>query len=273
MISVDARTMTSKYLGALNDGLEAMETPDGLVIWVPAYYSDNDGVVLSVRASAGGWVITDDGSTMSHLRTAGAATDSPSFLAAWDRIARPAGAFVPGDPGTEDGEITAWATDENIGDVLNLVALAAVRAEGLAFIREHEGGERFTTKILRQITDLMSSSAVAARGLVRGNTVGPRSGRRKRVTTSIESEGRTLAVFQTLSGRDESSRERSFEHAFTLLSQAQIGPESRYAVLDRPEEWEPVVLHEMREASTLLPYGSDFDERLAGIVDRLPATV
>lgn len=82
----------------------------------------------------------------------------------------------------------------------------------------------------------MSSSAVAARGLVRSNTVGLRSGRRKRVTASIESEGRTLAVFQTLSGRDEPSRERS-------------------------------------EASTLLPYGSDFDERLAGIVDRLPATV
>jgi len=52
VISVDARTMTSKYLGALNDGLEAMETPDGLVVWVPAYYSDNDGVVLSGRASA-----------------------------------------------------------------------------------------------------------------------------------------------------------------------------------------------------------------------------
>ena len=80
-------------------------------------------------------------------------------------------------------------------------------------------------------------------------------------------------MFQTLSGRGESSRECSLERAFTLLSQAQIGPESRYAVLDRPEEWEPVVLHEMREASTLLPYGSDFDERLAGIVDRLPATV
>lgn len=120
-----------------------------------------------MRASAGGWGITDDGSTMSHLRTAGAATDSPSFLTAWDRIARPAGAFVPDDPGTEGGEITAWATNENIGDVLNLVALAAVRAEGRAFIREREGGERFTTKILRQITDLMSSSAVAARGLVR----------------------------------------------------------------------------------------------------------
>ena len=119
-----------------------------------------------MRASVGGRVITDDGSTMSHLRTAGAATDSPSFLAAWDRIARPASAFVPGVPGTEGGEITAWATNENIGVVLNLVALAAVRAEGLAFIREREG-ERFTTKILRRITDLMSSSAVAARGLVR----------------------------------------------------------------------------------------------------------
>ena len=72
--------------------------------------------------------------------------------------------------------------------------------------------------------------------------VGLRSGRRKRVTVSIEFAGRALAAFQTLSGRDESSRER----AFTLLSQAQVEPESRYAVLDNPWEWEPTVLHEMR---------------------------
>lgn len=231
-----------------------------------------NGVVLSVRASVGGRVITDDGSTMSYLRTAGAATDSPSFLAAWDRIARPASAFVPGVPGTEGGEITAWATNENIGVVLNLVALAAVRAEGLAFIREREGGavhdEDPPTDHGPHVQLGGSSARTGA-----GNTVGLRSGRRKRVTTSIESEGRTLAVFQTLSGRGESSRERSLERAFTLLSQVQIGPESRYAVLDRPEEWEPVVLHEMQGASTLLSYGSDFDERLAGIVDRLPATV
>ena len=84
-----AKTLTTKYLSALNDGFEAVETDDGFVVWMPAYYSDDDGVILSVRRAAGGWTVTDDGSTLSGLRTRGAATDAPAFLEAWGRLARP----------------------------------------------------------------------------------------------------------------------------------------------------------------------------------------
>ena len=79
---------------------------------------------------------------LSGLRTRGAATDAPAFLEAWGRLTRPAGDFVPGRD-SDDGEITGWATDETLGDVLNLVALASVRAEGLALIRERGSAERF----------------------------------------------------------------------------------------------------------------------------------
>ena len=152
-----AKTLTTKYLGALNDGFEAVETDDGFVVWMPAYYSDDDGVILSVRRAAGGWAITDDGSTLSGLRTRGAATDAPAFLEAWGRLARPAGDFVPGQA-SNNGEITGWATDETLGDVLNLVALASVRAEGLAFIRERGSAERFPARVGRRITSLMSAT-------------------------------------------------------------------------------------------------------------------
>ena len=94
------------------------------------------------RRAAGGWTVTDDGSTLSGLRTRGAATDAPAFLEAWGRLARPTGDFVPGRD-SDDGEITGWATDETLGDVLNIVALASVRAEGLALIRERGSAERF----------------------------------------------------------------------------------------------------------------------------------
>ena len=67
---------------------------------------------------------------------------SPAFLEAWGRLTRPAGDFVPGRD-SDDGEISGWATDETLGDVLNLVALASVRAEGLALIRERGSAERF----------------------------------------------------------------------------------------------------------------------------------
>ena len=172
-----AKTLTTKYLGALNDGFEAVETDDGFVVWMPAYYSDDDGVILSVRRAAGGWTVTDDGSTLSGLRTRGAATDAPAFLEAWGRLARPAGDFVPGRD-SDDGEITGWATDETLGDVLNLVALASVRAEGLALIRERGSAERFPARVGRRITSLMSAAECTDRGLVRGSTVGLVSGRR-----------------------------------------------------------------------------------------------
>ena len=172
-----AKTLTTKYLSALNDGFEAVETDDGFVVWMPAYYSDDDGVILSVRRAAGGWTVTDDGPTLSGLRTRGAATDAPAFLEAWGRLTRPAGDFVPGRD-SDDGEISGWATDETLGDVLNLVALASVRAEGLALIRERGSAERFPARVGRRITSLMSAAECTDRGLVRGSTVGLVSGRR-----------------------------------------------------------------------------------------------
>lgn len=267
-----AKTLTTKYLSALNDGFEAVETDDGFVVWMPAYYSDDDGVILSVRRAAGGWTVTDDGSTLSGLRTRGAATDAPAFLEAWGRLTRPAGDFVPGRD-SDDGEITGWATDETLGDVLNLVALASVRAEGLALIRERGSAERFPARVGRRITSLMSAAECTDRGLVRGSTVGLVSGRRKRVTAAVEHAGATLAVFQALGGGGEQARERSYEHCHTIFSQAQIERERRFAVVEDPGAWDPVVLDEVRDVGVVLPYEDQdaFDARFAEIVRRLPA--
>ena len=181
-----AKTLTTKYLSALNDGFEVVETDDGFVVWMPAYYSDDDGVILSVRRAAGGWTVTDDGSTLSGLRTRGTATDAPAFLEAWGRLTRPAGDFVPGRD-SDDGEITGWATDETLGDVLNLVALASVRAEGLALIRERGSAERFPARVGRRITSLMSATECTDRG------VGPRQHGRTGLGAQEAGDGRRRA--------------------------------------------------------------------------------
>lgn len=265
---MDVKTLTSKYLSAINDGVEALQTPDGFIVWMPTYYSDGDGVVLSVRRAAGGWMITDDGSTMSNLHTQGAAIESPTFAEAWRKLARPAGDFIPGDQGPEDGEITAWATDTSLGDALNLVALAAVRAEGLAFIREREGGERFATKIGKRIGFLLNSAELVDRGLTRGRSLTLQSGRSKRVTASIERNGSTLAVLQAVGGRDDTARERAFERCFTMFSRAQIDQERRYAVVESTEDWDSTVLADLREVGQVLAYRtqSDFDREFKRVV-------
>lgn len=266
---MDAKALTSKYLTAINDGIEAMQTPDGFIVWMPTYYSDGDGVVLSVRRSAGGWIITDDGSTMSNLYTQRAAVDSPTFVEAWRELARPAGDFIPGDQGPEDGEITAWATDSSLGDTLNLVALAAVRAEGLAFIRERESGERFASTIGRRIGFLLTTAELADRGLTKGRTMALQSGGSKRVTASINRNGRTLAVLQAVGGRSDSARERNFEHCFTIFSRAKINRERRYAVVEGPQDWDAAVLSDLERVGQVLGYRTqqEFDRRFTALVE------
>lgn len=266
---MDVETLSSKYLGALNSGFEAVETRDGLVAWMPAYYSDDDGVVLSVRSAPGGWIVTDDGSTLANLQAQGAAIDTPTFKTAWDRLARPAGAFVPND--SEDGAITGWATDETLGDVLNVVALASVRAEGLSFIRERDGGERFASKVSKRIAFLLSGDVFHQKGISKGGSVNLASGRSKAVTASIELDGSTLAIFQALGGRDAGTRERSFEHYFTIYSQATVDREKRFAVVDSIDEWDAPIVEEIREVGTVIPYRTqeEFDGEFQSITNRL----
>lgn len=267
---MDARSVSNKYLGALNDDLEVMETPDGFIVWTPFHQSDGDGVILSVRRAPGGWLVSDDGSTLSGLANVGTAIDSPIFTSAWDALARPAGPFVPDDRGTDDGQILAWATDENLGQALNAVAMAAVRAEGLNHIRERSTGQRFPTQVSGRISFLLSDSGLSSRGVTCGHTVSLRSGRSKHVTASVETGGVTLAAFQAVNGKDSGSRERSFEHAYTLLSQAQIDHDSRFAVVDDIRDWDRSIIGELEEASIVLDYRDRFDEEVSRIVGRLP---
>ena len=136
----------------------------------------------------------------------------------------------------------------------------------------YESAERFPARVGRRITSLMSATECTDRGLVRGSTVGLVSGRRKRVTAAVEHAGSTLTVFQALGGGGEQARERSYEHCHTIFSQAQIERERRFAVIEDPDTWDPVVLDEVRDVGVVLPYEDQeaFDARFAEIVGRLP---
>lgn len=80
--SMNTDELRSAYLSAVGSHMEITETPSGYVVWAPLFYSDGDGVVLSVYPDAGGWLITDEGSTLSHLIDSGASVDGAVFTEA-----------------------------------------------------------------------------------------------------------------------------------------------------------------------------------------------
>ena len=92
------------------------------------------------------------------------------------------------------------------------------------------------------------------------------------MTAAVEHAGSTLTVFQALGGGGEQARERSYEHCHTIFSQAQIERERRFAVIEDPDAWDPVVLDEVRDVGVVLPYEDQevFDARFAEIVGCLP---
>ena len=109
--------LRSAYLSAVGSHMEITETPSGYVVWAPLFYSDGDGVVLSVYPDAGGWLITDEGSTLSHLIDSGASVDGAVFTEAWNSLARP-NEFIPASS-TDAESIQTWTDDASLGEAIH----------------------------------------------------------------------------------------------------------------------------------------------------------
>ncbi|SPT53087.1 Uncharacterised protein [Actinomyces bovis] len=255
---MDPKTLSSLYFSAMDEGFEVVETSEGFAVWMPAYYSDGDGVILSVRPAPGGWYVTDDGQTFSHLAGLGAAVSGPAFTTAWDTIARPAGAFVPGDKdpmgSCQDAEILAWATDETIGQVLRDISHAALRAEGLAYTREpRTGGRPFSMLVRDRARRLLTDRAFSSRGLEAGDgSLRLTSGRTKKVTETITRHGSVVAAVQAMGGKTRETREQAHEHCYTIFSQSDLPIGNRLAVVNDACAWDAGVLREAEQVANLV---------------------
>lgn len=271
---MDAKAIRCCYLNTVNDQFDVTPISGGFVVWMPLYHSDGDGVTLTVRGDEQGWHVSDDGSTLSTLRSDGAAVDAPAFKEAWSALARPGSGFVPNDPGIASGEILAWSQTEQLGDTLNSVALASVRAEGLAFMREREGKQQFARTVRERLEFLLKTPRLSKLGITGGpGTVQLRSGRSKNVTATLETGRSTLAAFQAIGGRDKQTRESSYEHCFTIFSQAEISRDALFAVVRQAHTWDSAIINEIRDVSTVIDYESptDLDAAVNEVVGRTPA--
>lgn len=264
--------LRSAYLSVVGNHMEVTETPSGYVVWAPLFYSDGDGVVLSVFPDAGGWLVTDEGSTLSHLIDSGASVNGAVFTEAWSSLARP-NEFIPASS-TDAESIQTWTDDASLGEAIHAVAVAAIRAEGLAYVREPRNNRRrFSTTIRERMRYLAAGSLFVSRGLTRGNgEIVLASGRAKKVTETIVSEGEVIAAVQALGGHSKEGREQAHDHAFTIFSQSALPPDRRYAVISSPDTWDRSLLKEVGAVAEVVKYNQpdDLDRALAPLVNALP---
>lgn len=260
----------SAYLTAVNAGLEITETAAGFVVWAPLFYSDDDGVVLSVYPDGGGWLVSDDGSTVSHLADVGAPVASPAFDTAWSSLSSIG--FVPASS-ARDGAIQAWCSTDDLGEMIHTVAMTALRAEGLSYVRESRGGHRpFSSTVRERVRYQLADHRFTVRGMLAGKgELSLASGRNVKVTeTIVRSDGQVCAAVQALAGKSKDTRGQAHDHAFTIFSQSTMAPETKLAVVNHVPEWDAGLIRELGAVSTVVDYNelSDVDKALDTLLAR-----
>lgn len=248
--------LRNAYLSAVSGRLEVEQTPRGYVVWAPLFYSDGDGVVLSVYPSGDGWLVTDEASTLAHLADSGAAVGSAAFTTAWESLPT-AVSFIPShdrDPAC----IQAWTDEDGLGRAMADVAEAAVRAEGLVYVSDRRGGRRpFGRTVRDRARFLLSAPALASAGLSSGGgRITLRSGRSAQFTDTITHGDRPVTAIQAISGQSKDSRTQSHDHAFTMFSQSPLEKANHISVLADPDGWDPGMRREIETVSEVVDLGN-----------------
>jgi hypothetical protein len=250
---MEPNEIKSAYLSALNDHLEVVPYGAGFLAWLPLRHSDDDAICLSIEPHNGGWLVGDQGSTLTRLQSTGAVLEHDRFQEAWARLSRPGDGFVPGD--ADPMEIRAWGPEAEVGTLLARVGEAALRAEGLTFMveprrRANSFGERVARRVQIDVSD---------RAFVRTNgKVQMSSGRQRQVTATVEREGKVLGAIQALGGQTKQDRQRSHDVAYAIFGPSSLPRDQRLVVANGTiGGWEAAMIEELRDVADV----QFFDER------------
>lgn len=269
---MNGELLRTTYLSTVGERLEVTETERGYVVWAPLFYSDGDGVTLSVYPSNNGWLVTDEASTLAHLADSGANVKAPSFAKAWADLAK-VGEFVPG-PDADSDCIQAWADDSSLGEALCDVAEAALRAEGLVYASDKRVGPRpFRYSVQDRLKFLTGSPRLRSRGLTSGGgKMRLQSGREASFTDTLVRENLTVVAIQALGGQNKDSRAASHNNAYTMFSQASTDKENNLAVFRQVKDWDIEMVREIEAVAEVVTF-DEFDSRINGIADEYPQIV
>lgn len=251
---MDAAALRTAITSHLASQVDVVSAGEGFVVWVPFYYSDDDAVCLTATPLGDqGWLVSDQGSTHLHLRTHGAGVDLPRFQDAWEDLARPLHGFVPAGRDERVADIAVWGAPEDLPLLVQSVAEAALRAEGLAFIEEPASKFQFASIVRRQVEEIALEPRFRERNIIKGDSkLGQRSGHTRKVTATFVRDGRIACAIQAIGGKTQDQRESGLARTYLTFGEAEISRDQKIAVVSGVETgWENYQLDELSTVASI----------------------
>jgi hypothetical protein len=244
---VDASRLVAAVLSKINDHTVITPYGHGQLVSLPLHYFDGDRVKLFVEPFQDGVRVTDRGVTLMRLNMADLTLTSPRVIDAWNRSVANLDLF---DFGNDLGQISAWGSEEDIGDLIIKVAEASMRIDQLRWLTIDRRPTRFPERV---ISKLISSVGHPEEVLPQA-LLPQRSGRNRKVTAAVGLVADTRMYVQAVGGgANRDAQEKSVEHCFYLFQLAEQVPRDRRLAIaaGRREDWPSQVIDELNVVSDI----------------------
>jgi hypothetical protein len=239
----------SGVLSAINDTISVTDYGHGQLVTLPVAFYDNDLVTLFVEPYEGGIRVSDQGTTAMRLHMANVDLDNKKIAEAWRRSVASLGAQ---SMAAEEGVVTAWGSETEVGNLLIAVAEAAMRVDQLRWTVTERRPMRFRDRVAHRLSEVAGGPEYVTPNAHIQLT----SGRAKRVTASISVDPKRPIYVQAIS---ENSGDQGTEHCYFIFSHTDIERDRKLAVASgTPDTW-PHLEAELRGVADVAYFDSRND--------------
>lgn len=258
---MDVTLIKKMLLSYVNDEVVVVPYGHGHLITTPLRFYDDDRVTLFVEAYEGGIRVSDQGTTAMRLHMADVNLEASRVADVWRRCTATLARHTLAG---EDGILSAWGTEDELGRLLIAVAESALRVDQLRWLSTEHRPLMFRDRLVRRIIDVAGDpQQVTPRAPLRQT-----SGRTRQVTAAVGEDLESRVYVQAVSLSDQ---ERSVEHCFYVFNHADIPRQRVLAVAAGSQKnWSQELIAEL-ETVTDVAFFDDARQVKKALTSRLAA--
>lgn len=249
---MEASRISAAILSQLNDHVEVRKYGHGHLATLPLGFYDNDLVTLFIEPYEDGVRVSDQGTSALRLQMADVDLDSPRVVEAWRRSVVTLGAQ---SLATEDAQVGAWGSREDLGRLIFMVAEAMLRIDQLRWLATDRQPVRFRDRVVSKLVDITRS----AENVTPNAPLPQTSGRTRQVTAAVGSSSESRIYVQALS---TNNREYAAEHCYYVFSHTAVPRERVLAVAaGNSDSWPRTLLNELGNVTDIAFFEEKNDVR------------
>lgn len=250
---MDHNALKSSLLGYVNDHTHVVDSPSGIVVYLPLWYGDEDTVALTIEPVQDDLIrISDQGATALRLRLEDVKLDSPSVREAWNALTnniRQTDSTVGAD------DLSTLVHPSDLGEGLVDVALACVRAEHVRLKESPPAKVRFSDRVVRRLDEAVLPWVTQGGVFNRYPAVTLSSGRKRHITASFSNSqhDKHPLFIQSVSGNSREAKEEQISKGFHLFSFLQVDQDQKITVASGTRDsWDPGMVREIGQVSDVI---------------------